>query len=115
MDETFTNKYSFLIRFAICSLIAGLISAPLWLTAFIHLEGTKATGGLPKVSEMFSPSMFFTGLLENNYTSSKSITIYHGYASMFTSSVTLLFMVLFFLLFQFIQKVMKKFLMGSIE
>lgn len=87
---------SYTIRFALASLIGGLISAVIWLTAFLHLGGTKATGGLPKQLKIFPLSMFFYGLLTNNFPSSAVLTMDSGYMTAFTSVVTLVFAQLYF-------------------
>lgn len=86
---------TFLCRFAIFSLLGGMISASYWLTSFLHFSGTKATAGFPQ-NEFFSISMFISGLLENNYTTPSNITLYSGYISMFTSIVALVFFSMYF-------------------
>lgn len=89
------NRLKFTLRFGVTSLAGGFITALLWLTAFLHLAGTKATGGLPNEATFFPLSMFFTGFL-TNFPSSGALTLYSGYATMFTSVVTLVFFQLFF-------------------
>ncbi len=85
----------FLIRFVVFSLIGGFIAAPYWLTAFIHLSGTKGFSEVPKM-KWFSISQFIGGLLENNYTNVKLITQYNSYISMFTGIVSVVFFITFF-------------------
>ena len=85
----------FLIRFVIFSLLGGFIVAPYWLTAFIHLSGTKGFSEIPKM-KWFSISVFLSGLLENNYTDVKLITQYNSYISMFVGIVPLVFFITFF-------------------
>ena len=84
-------------RFITYSLIGGLLSSPVWLSAFIHFGGTKASG----FSFSYSPFSFDTlamllqGFFENSYSASE-IKIYDGYANMFTSISLLAFVVLYF-------------------
>ena len=87
--------YKFIIRFAVFSLIGGLIASAYWLTAFIHLSGTKGFMELPK-NKWYSLSMLISGFLENNYTSVELITQYNSYISMFVGIVPLVFAITFF-------------------
>ena len=85
----------FVVRFAALSLLAGLLSGAIWVTAFGHFEGTKATSGMPK-SEWYPLTLFFSGLLENNYHSQSSISRNEGYMTMFVGMAPLVFGLLFF-------------------
>ena len=87
--------YKFIIRFALFSLIGGLISSTYWLTAFLHLSGTKAFTEIPN-SYFFSFSMLFSGFLENNYAEPGLIRQYHSYISMFVGMVPLVFCITYF-------------------
>ena len=84
-----------LMRFFLFSLIGGFLAAPYWLTAFIHLSGTKGFAEVPKL-QWFSISIFLSGLLENNYVTVKSITQYRSYISMFVGVIPLVFFITFF-------------------
>jgi len=83
--------------FVFFSLLGGGLAAMYWIPAFYHLLGTKATqaDGWPK-DFVISLSSVLSGFLENNYNTSKQISQYTGYATMFTSSVTPVFFILFF-------------------
>lgn len=89
------KRIEYLIRFGATSLVGGLIAGMFWFTSFMHLAGTKATGGLPKELKFFPISVFFSGLLTNNFETSESLSVYSGYATMFTSVITLVFFQLF--------------------
>ena len=97
IDFRLKNKanYLFLLRFAIFSLVGGFIAAPLWFTAFMHFGGTKASAGLPK-SMTVSISVLISGFLENNYDTSRQITQYNSYFSMFVGVVPLVFAITYF-------------------
>lgn len=84
----------FIGKFFFFSLLAGIASATNWMVAFSHLAGTKATSSLP-TSKPFSFSMFFSGMLENGY-SSRNITVNAGYMPIFISIVLVALMVMFF-------------------
>ena len=84
-----------LLRFAIFSLVGGLLSSTYWLTAFIHLSGTKATSQAPGL-QWFSLSSFISGLLENNYSTSSLIRQNNSYISMFVGIVPLVFFITYF-------------------
>ena len=90
-------QIAFLLRFAATSLVGGLIAASFWIPAIAHLSGTKATGVMPYDSIFFPISMFFTGFLTNNFVNPHQLTINSGYATMFTSVITLVFFQLYFL------------------
>ena len=89
------ESLKFLIRFIAFSLVGGLISSSYWLTAFVHLSGTKGAVELPPLS-FYSITTFITGFLENNYADYHLITLYNGYSSMFVGVVPLVFMMVFF-------------------
>lgn len=91
------KRIAYTIRFGVTSLAGGFISAALWFTAFMHLVGTKATGGIPSDMRFFSISLYFTGFLTNNFESASYLTLYSGWATMFTSVVTLALAQLFVL------------------
>ena len=86
----------FLLRFIIFSLLGGFIAAPFWVTAFIHLAGTKGTASLPD-NYFFSFSMILSGFMENNYNDISMITQYNSYISMFVGVVPLVFGMTYFL------------------
>ena len=81
-------------KFVGFSLLAGIISATNWLVAFSHLGGTKAVGKIPS-GKPFDFSMFFSGMLENGY-SSRNITINAGYMPLFISIAVIALAVMFF-------------------
>lgn len=91
-EDTYLKYFA---RFIIFSLVGGLIAACCWGAAFLHLGGTKATFAFPS-SQFASPSMFFTGFLENNYQSVKELQVYFGFATMFTGVISLAFYISFF-------------------
>ncbi|MCQ2797435.1 MAG: YfhO family protein, partial [Bacilli bacterium] len=93
--KTKKELLSFASRFAIFSLIGGLLASPFWLTAFMHLGGTKGSLYLPE-PRFTSVATFFEGFLEGNYADGIYITHNTGFFSMFTSAVTLVFFQLFF-------------------
>ncbi|MCQ2772197.1 MAG: YfhO family protein [Bacilli bacterium] len=86
---------TFSARFAIFSLIGGLIAAPFWLTAFMHLNGTKGSFAIPD-NELMSISTFFGGFLENHYFTYGDIARNQGFFSMFVGTVVLVFFQLYF-------------------
>ena len=85
----------FAIRFAVFSLVGGLLSITYWLVAFMHLSGTKGFSELPK-SRWFSISSLLSGFLENNYSQTDLIRQYNSYISMFVGVVPLVFAITFF-------------------
>lgn len=87
--------FSLLIRYTLFSLIGGFLASTYWLTAFLHLSGTKGTTLLPTFKE-FSIPVLISGFLENNYTSHNLITQYNSYYSMFVGIVPLVFTSTFF-------------------
>lgn len=89
------ENWLFLLRFAVFSLLGGFISSTYWLTAFIHLSGTKGFSEIPPF-KMFSLSSLFSGFLENNYALSNIIKQYNSYISMFVGVVPLVFAITFF-------------------
>ena len=89
------EPYKFLVRFVVFSLIGGLISASYWLTAFVHLSGTKGTMEIPSAT-LYSFTTFIAGFLENNYADYHLITLYNNYSSMFVGIVPLVFATVFF-------------------
>ncbi len=95
MDGGIRERLKYLMRFAIFSLLGGLLVSFTWLCAFLHFAGTKATLTLPD-SSFFNWAIFFEGLLENNYLSTKAISRNEGYMTMFVSVITLLFALTYF-------------------
>ena len=93
--ENIKEHLIFLARFAIFSLLGGLVAAPFWFTAFIHLAGTKGTTVFPD-SSFFSLSMLLSGFLENNYDHIDLITQNDSYITMFVGVVPLVFAITFF-------------------
>lgn len=89
------DKWKFTLRFAVFSLLGGFISSIFWMTAFLHLSGTKGFSDIPPF-KTFSLSMFISGLLENNYSQVNLITQYNSYLSMFVGIVPLVFFITFF-------------------
>ena len=89
------EPFKFLVRFVIFSLVGGLISSSYWLTAFIHLSGTKGTMEVPP-AQLYSFTTFIAGFLENNYADYHLITLYNNYSSMFVGVVPLVFSLVFF-------------------
>lgn len=90
------QKKPFVIRTVLLSLIGGMMASFLWVAAFLHFSGTKATQSFP--SFFFNSfAMFFTGFLENNYPTFQVIEQYHGYVSMFTGVISLVFALRYFL------------------
>lgn len=89
------ERTKFCAKFAGFSLIAGISSAANWLVAFSHLGGTKATSDIPVMRE-FSFSMFFSGMLENGYTSPDNIKVNSGYMPLFISIAVIALAIMFF-------------------
>ena len=85
----------FTIRFAVFSLVGGLLSITYWLVAFIHLGGTKGFTEIPPF-KFFSLSSVLSGFLENNYAQADLIRQYNSYISMFVGVVPLVFASLYF-------------------
>ena len=85
----------FALRFALFSLAGGLLVAVFWLTAFLHLGGTKAVTSLPN-DKWYSATMFLAGLLENNYPQYGLISQYNSYITMFVGIVPLAMAIMFF-------------------
>ena len=86
---------AFPIRYAIFSLVGGLLSITFWFVAFMHLSGTKAFAEKP-TQQFFSISMLISGFLENNYAQTDLIRQYHSYFSMFVGIVPLVFAITYF-------------------
>ena len=85
------------LHFAISSLLAGLLSAFIWVGSFYHLMGTKATNPDYFTNNWFNSfASIFTGFFEDNYYTNGVITQYTGYAPIFVSIVVLVFFILFF-------------------
>lgn len=82
-------------RFAIFSLIGGLLVSPFWLTAFMHLSGTKGSIAIPDNKTM-SISTFFAGFIENHYLTYGDIARNQCFFTMFVGSVVLVFFQLYF-------------------
>ncbi len=90
------ERLAFTYRFSATSVVGGFLAGVFWVTAFLHLAGTKAKGGLPEL-HYFSPSMYFVGFLTNNFPSVEVIMNNSGWCTMFTSVVTLVMAQLFVL------------------
>lgn len=96
INYSLRDRLFYLLKFGVFSLIGGIISSTNWLVAFSHLGGTKATNSIPQF-KFFDFSMFFTGMLENNYTNHADITINSGFMPLFISiAVIALAVMLFF-------------------
>lgn len=95
MKGNIYTRLRYLTRFVIFSLAGGFLSSFIWLTAFSHFDGTKASTSFPSLS-FFNWASFFEGLLENNYLSRSAISRNTGYMTMFVSVVSLLFAQLYF-------------------
>lgn len=95
MKGKIKNRIPFLLRFFIFSLIGGLSASFIWVTAFMHFDGTKATLTLPDHT-FFNWASFFEGFLENNYLGRSAISRNTGYMTMFVSVITLIFVQLYF-------------------
>lgn len=89
------ENYIFLARFTVFSLLGGLVAAPFWFTAIIHLSGTKGTTSLPQ-SFFLSINVLISGLLENNYDNPSIITQNNSYLSMFVGMIPLVFSTTYF-------------------
>jgi uncharacterized membrane protein YfhO len=89
------GRLSYALRFFLFSLAGGLLSASVWLSAYCHFDGTKATSKLPE-GAIFNWASFFEGLLENNYLGRSAISRNNGYMTMFVSVVSLSFALLYF-------------------
>ena len=90
------ERLAFTYRFGATSIAGGFIAGAFWVTAFLHLAGTKASGGLPN-ARLFSISMYFVGFLTNNFPSVEVIENNSGWCTMFTSVITLVMAQLFIL------------------
>ena len=97
IDFRLKNKanYLFILRFAVFSVIGGLLAAPLWVSAFLHLSGTKGSVSFPPNS-FVSINVLISGFLENNYDETRMITQYNSYFTMFIGVVPLVFMITYF-------------------
>lgn len=89
------NRLAFAYRFGAFSLLGGLLAAAFWLTAFLHFEGTKATASMPRQNEFLPLTIFFSGWLENGYSSTSDISRNTGYMTMFVGVVGLVFVLLY--------------------
>ena len=89
------QRMSFALRFVLFSLLGGFSASFIWISAFTHFSGTKASLSLPS-SKWFNWASFFEGLLENNYLSHSTISRNTGYMTMFVSVPSLLFAALYF-------------------
>ncbi|MFA6829226.1 MAG: YfhO family protein, partial [Bacilli bacterium] len=93
LSKELTKKwYLTLGKFALLSLVGGLIAGAIWVPAFTHFSGTKVTSAFSKL-EWFSPAYFFSGLMENSYTTHSLICQNEGYYTMFTSTPALVFFI----------------------
>ncbi len=90
MKGRLKERLQYSLRFFLFSLVGGLLSALIWVNAYCHFDGTKATRKLP-ASSFFNWASFFEGLLENNYLSRSAISRNTGYMTMFVSVVSLAF------------------------
>ncbi len=95
-ERKWKEKKTYFINTILLSVIGGLMASVLWFAAFLHFSGTKATQSFPNFSNL-TLSTFFTGFLENSYTTPQEIQQYFGYASMFTGVVSLVFALRYFL------------------
>ncbi len=95
-NRKWKEKKTYFINTIILSVIGGMMASVLWFAAFLHFSGTKATQSFPNFSNL-TIATFFTGFLENNYTTPQEIQQYFGYASMFTGVVSLVFCLRYFL------------------
>ncbi len=95
MKDNIRTRLAYLLKFVIFSLIGGLMASCMWVCAFLHFDGTKASLSLPS-SKFFNWSVFIEGLLENNYLNDSAISRNTGYMTMFVSVVTLLFAQIYF-------------------
>ena len=89
------NRLAFTLRFGVFSFLAGMLVAAFWLTAFLHFEGTKATSSMPKENKWFPLTIFFSGWLENSYSSRSDISRNTGYMTMFVGMAPLVFTLLY--------------------
>ncbi len=89
------KRMSFALRFVLFSLLGGFSASFIWVSAFTHFSGTKASLSLPS-SKWFNWPSFFEGLLENNYLSHRTISRNTGYMTMFVSVPSLLLAMLYF-------------------
>ena len=94
--NTKKERIAFSMRFTATSIAGGFIAGAFWVTAFLHLAGTKAKGNLPDFG-WFSPSMYFVGFLTNNFPSVETVMNNSGWCTMFTSVITLVMAQLFVL------------------
>ena len=87
-DGDMRKRFGFALRFAIFSLLGGLAVAGIWLTAFLHFDGTKASS--THTDHHFFPlTIFFSGLLENSYQTTSDISRNTGYMTMFVGMAVL--------------------------
>ena len=82
----------YLFRFCLFTVLALLLPAIFWLTAYLH---STSSGSLPK-SRSYSVSIFLSGLLENNYSQTNLISQNNSYMTMFVGSVPLVYFILYF-------------------
>ncbi len=95
MKRGLQDRLSFALRFVLFSLLGGFSASFVWISAFAHFSGTKASLSLPS-SKFFNWASFFEGLLENNYISNRAISRNTGYMTMFVSVPALLCSMLYF-------------------
>lgn len=93
--QSLQQKISFALRFVLFSLLGGFSASFIWVSAFTHFSGTKASLSLPSF-KFFNWAAFFEGLLENNYISHRAISRNTGYMTMFVSVPALLCAMLYF-------------------
>lgn len=96
MKGPLKQRLPYVVRFATYSLAGGLAVAAFWLTAFLHLGGTKAKSDPISYSGTNPLSIFFSGMLENNYPAQNVISRNTGYFTMFVGIGTLVFALLYF-------------------
>ena len=85
----------FLYRFVLLSLFGGLLAGILWIPAFLHFSGTKASRKMPDFT-LANPFSFLQGFLENGYTTSEVIQQNFGYRTRFVGMVPLVLGQLYF-------------------
>ncbi len=89
------EKIPFLFRFGILSLIGGLLAGILWIPAFLHFSGTKASRNRPNNS-LLNPFAFLEGFRENGFSNHNSIKTNYGYRTRFVGRVPLVLAQLYF-------------------
>lgn len=92
------DKNHLILRFFILSLLGGLLASPLWISAFLHFNGTKASGFSFSYDQGLTMNLesIFSSFLTYNYQSTSYICETYHYMAAFSSLPALVFAITFF-------------------